>query len=131
MILMVKDAPQEIGPFTKEVAATANETLAKLDQMQSHDPALSWEKNPLPPTERDVRDSIKSDKQHQLLFEAKGPEFVRVLLVSQIEASTYGANLAKVLADKEHNAVRAQTLRGLSAKWLRIREKSYDLLRHY
>jgi hypothetical protein len=131
LVLVVKDAPPNIKPYTDRISKLAKETTADLEQVQSRDPSLQFDKNPLPSVEQDVRDSIKDDKQHQMLMEATGHEFVRVLVVSQIEASTYAANLAKVLADQEKDGRRAHTLRDLSAKWLAVRKDSYRLLRDY
>ncbi len=99
--------------------------------MQDEDSAVVLDKNPLPQIEQDVRDSIKSDKQHQLLFGTSDSEFVRALVVSQVEATTYGAHLCKVLADQETSPKRVETLRKLSAKWLKQRNEAFRILRNY
>jgi hypothetical protein len=131
LILVVKSAPPEIKTYADRISRLAKETVSDLDTMQDHDPALDLDKNPLPSVEQDVRDSIKGDKQHQLLMEAQGDEFIRVLVISQIEASSYARNLATVLADKETDSHRARVLRQLSEKWLQVRKDSYSLLRNY
>jgi hypothetical protein len=78
--------------------------------------------------EQDVRDSIKGEKQHQLLFATTGPDFVRALLISQSEATKYGANIAKVLSGEEPDPDRAATFRRLSAKWAQLYEEDFRML---
>ena len=101
LLLDVKDAPPEIEKYADSISKTAKESMADLERMQESDARLNFDKNPLPRIERDVRESIEDEKQHQLLFGATGAEFVRALLVSQVEASSYALNLAKVLSQQE------------------------------
>lgn len=129
LILIVKHAPSEITPFADHISKTAKETLAALDHLQKGDPSIRFDRNPLPQIEQDTRDSIKADKQHQLLFGTTNSEFVRALLVSQIEACTYAINLSKVLVEQDPD--RAQTLRHISAQWLRMRNETFRILRNY
>jgi hypothetical protein len=128
MIFIVKDAPPEIEDYAKHVSQTAKETLTELERMQKANPRINFDKNPLPPFERDVRDSIKDGKQNQLLFGTSGPQFVQALLIAQIEASNYALNLAKVLSEGEKDPDRAKVLKRISAKWQTIREESSRLM---
>jgi hypothetical protein len=129
LILIAKDTTPEVASYLKRVSKTAVETLEALDQLKAHDKALDWDKNPLPEFERDVRGAIHDEKQHQLLFGTKGAEFARAILVSQIEATTYALNIAKVLADQETNAHRVKILRHLSEQWQTRQHEAYQLLR--
>ena len=131
LLLDVKHSPAEITAFADQISKTAKETVADLDRLQESDPSIRFDRNPLPQIERNVRASIKDDKQHQLLFGTTDSEFVRALLVAQIEASSYALHLNKVLADQETNPDKAKTLRHLSAKWLAIRNKAFRILRNY
>jgi hypothetical protein len=131
LIFVVKTAPPELKNYADQISRTAKETVAAIKKMQDGDASLQFDRNPLPAIERDTRDSIKADKQHQLLFGATGSEFVRALLVSQIEASTYASNLAKVLAGQEDDPGRIKTLQHLSAQWLVRRNEAFRLLRDY
>jgi len=128
---MVKHAPPEISSFADEISKTGKETMSALDRLREHDSAIRFDQNPLPAIERETRDFIKDDKQHQLLFGTKDSEFVRCVLVSQIEASTYAKNLASVLADQETSPDRSRALRQISARWDGIRNKTYRILRNY
>jgi hypothetical protein len=131
LLLDIKDAPPEIGSFAVEIGKTGKADLAELERLQDRDPAIRFDQNPLPAIEQETRDSIKSDKQHQLLFGTKDSEFVRRFLLSQTEASTYALNLAKVLADQETDPDRSRVLRHISTQWLAIREKDFRILRNY
>lgn len=131
LLLNVKSTPKELETFADKISRTAKESLAALDRFQEHDKSLDFDKNPLPKIERDVRKSITGEKQHQLLFGASGPDFARALLASQIEASAYAENLAKVLAEQETNADRSKTLHRISEQWRAIHEQAFALLRNY
>jgi len=130
LLLDVKDAPPEIESYADHISKTAKESIAALERIQDSDPHLKFDKTPLPRIERDVRKSIQADKQHQLLFGTTGAEFVRALLVSQIEASSYALNLAKVLSQEEKNPDRVKSLRHISAQWRAIHEETIRLLRN-
>jgi hypothetical protein len=130
LLLDVKDAPPEIEKYAVHISKTAKESIAALERLQENDPDLNFDKNPLPRIERDVRESIQADKQHQLLFGTTGAEFVRALLVSQVEASSYALNLAKVLSQQEKNPDRVKTLQHISVQWRAIHEEAMRLLRN-
>lgn len=130
LLLDVKDAPPEIKKYAVHISKTAKESVTALERLQENDPDLNFDKNPLPRIERDVRESIQADKQHQLLFGTTGAEFVRALLVSQVEASSYALNLAKVLSQQEKNPDRVKTLQHISAQWRAIHEEAMRLLRN-
>jgi hypothetical protein len=124
----VKHTSAEIESFADKISKTAKESSAVLEYMQDDDPALKFNPNPLPSIERDVRESIQDEKQHQLLFGTNDAEFERALLVSQIEASNYAHNLAKVLAEQETDPKRIKSLEKISSKWLAIHQESFHLL---
>jgi len=128
LLLDVKHAPDTIASFAIRVSMTAKESNSLLEQMQDSDPLLKFDQNPLPSIERDVRESIQDEKQHQLLFGTSDDAFVRALLVSQIEASNYGHNLAKVLSEQESDPKRVKGLAKISAKWLAIHTEAFRLL---
>lgn len=130
LLIMVKHTPQDITDYMNRIAKTAKESAGDIERLHESDASLQFERNPLPLIECDVRESIHDDKQHQLLFGTTNSEFVRALLVSQIESSTYALNLAKVLAEQEKDQDRVKTLQHMSAKWLTIRNEAFRLLRN-
>ena len=129
MLAFIKTTPPEIVSYVDRVAKTAKESMASLEEMQDHDRAIRFDENPLPPIERDVRESIHDVKQHQLLFGTTDAAFVRALLVSQIEASNYASNIAKVLAEQETNPARVKALQRIAAKWKLINDEAYRHLK--
>lgn len=128
LILIVKTTPKEVGDFLHQVSAAAKQDLHQLDELRDNDKSLKFDDRGLPQFEEDTRLSIRADKEHMLLFGTKGSAFARAILVTQIEAGTYGMNLAKVLADAEPNAHRAAVVRKIGARWEKLRDRAYALL---
>ncbi len=131
ILLDLKTAPPEIQQFAVKISKTAKEGLADLERMRDADPKMNWDKNPLPRIEQQVRDSIEGEKQHQLLFGTKGPDFVRAFLVSQSEATKYAANIDKVLAGQDENPAHQRDLSHMSAEWHALYDEVFRLLRNY
>jgi hypothetical protein len=131
LLLDIKHAPPQLVSFADEVSRRAKKNLDALDQFQASDPAIRFDQNPLPAIERDTRESIKADKQHDLLFGTKDTEFVRAFLVAQLEASTYAKHLNKVLSEQETSPKRSHVLQRQSAEWSTVREHARNLLRDY
>jgi hypothetical protein len=130
LLLDVKDVPPEIESYADHISKMAKETIADLERMQESDTRLKFDKNPLPRIERDVRESIQADKQHQLLFGTTGAQFVRALLVSQAEASSYALNLAKILSQQEKDPDRVKALQHISIRWRAIYQETMRRLRN-
>ncbi len=128
LILMVKTTPKKIADYLHSVSASAKEDVAWMDQLQAHDKSLKYDERGLPPLEEDTRTAIEADKQHMLLFGSKDSAFVRAVLITQIDAGTYGMNVAKVLADAEPNTHRASVIRKIGSRWEKIRDRAYALL---
>ena len=131
ILLDLKTAPKEVQDFAITISKTAKDGEATLDKMRDEDPKVNWDKNPLPKFEQDVRASITGEKQHQLLFGTKGPDFVRAFLVSQAEATKYMANISKILAQQDKNAWHEREFSRMSAQWHAQNEKVFQLLRNY
>jgi hypothetical protein len=128
LILVVKTTPKDVADFAHEVSKSAGNDLDLLDDLRDHDKAIRFDRGGLPQFELDTRASIKADKQHMLLFGTTNSAFARALLVTQIEAGSYGMNLAKVLAGAEPNPHRAAVLQKISSRWEKLRDKAYRLL---
>lgn len=127
ILLDLKHAPDDVNAFAVSVSKTAKRSLSSLEKLRREDTTVRFDQNPLPKIERDVRESIQDDKQHQLLFGTSNGEFVRRLLESQIEASTYAQHLSKVLAEQDPK--RRKSLERISEDWQTLREQAYRLLR--
>ncbi len=57
LLLDLKHASKDIIDFADRVSQTAKAANAALEKMQDHDPAISFDHNPLPKIERDIRES--------------------------------------------------------------------------
>jgi hypothetical protein len=128
MISLVKTTPPSVDKFVHEIAQNAKDDMDILGKFADHDPSIQYDRQGLPEMETQTRAAIKAEKQHLLLFGSKDSDFAKTLIVSQIEASTYGENLAKVLADNETNPHRATELRHIASGWQTIKTKAYALL---
>jgi hypothetical protein len=131
LLMIVKHVSPGIKEFADDIGKEAKKSLVVLDRFQADDAAIRFDRDPLPQIELDTRASIKADKQHQLLFGTSDSEFARAFLVSQIEASSYGIHLSKVLGEQETSPARAEKLRRLSAEWMALRDHAFQLLRDY
>jgi hypothetical protein len=127
-IMIVKTTPKEVADFAKEVSKTASDDVRLLDQLHDKYPSIKFDDRGLPQVEEDTRKSIGDDKEHLLLFGTKGTAFARALLVTQIEAGTYGTNMCKVLADHETSDARAAVVRKIGDRWGKLRDRAYALL---
>ncbi len=128
LITFVKTSPPELADYAKKISVAADQTLAVVDRAEKADSSVQGDSNPLPAIERDARQSIREDKQDQLLFGTKGPAFARAFLLAQIEAATYITHLAKVMAAEDPNAARARALQKISDRWLQLRNEGFRLL---
>lgn len=129
-ILLFKTSPASLSIFLKKVSRVAGETVSALDQMQKDDPALTMDHNPLPPTEQAARKIMEDQRQHQLLFGTKGPDFVRAMLMSQQFASDYTQSLAGALLGQEKDPTRRARLESIRAEWSELKAESFRLLRN-
>ncbi len=127
-ITMMKTTPPWLVDYVTRISTLADETLDILDDMEDHDPALKSDDSPLPAFEQAVRASISDEKRHDLLFGTKDAAFARALLLTQIEASNYISNMAKVLAEEDEDDNRARQLDKISTRWMAIRAEGIQFL---
>ena len=84
-----------------------------LEEFAKHDPAIDLTDLQLPPGEAATRTAIAATRQKELLSQT-GDKFELSLLLTQAEALSYAAHLAKVAAENESQPDRAHALAGLS-----------------
>jgi hypothetical protein len=131
ILLDLKHAPKEIQDFASQISQSAKDDMGRLDKIHDADKNVNWDKNPLPKMEQDIRDSIAGEKQHQLLFGTKDDDFVRALLISQVEATQYAANITKVMAQRSQDPDRRRELSRMSEHWHALHAKDFQLLKNY
>lgn len=127
-LLIVKDTPPAIGDYAKRVSRCAEAGLRTLEHFRAQDKDFNFENDHLPTFETQVRASIREVKQHDLLFGFSGPDYVKLLLLSQVEACTYAQHVTKVLAEDEPDADRARELRKQSDQWKALRAEAFHAL---
>jgi hypothetical protein len=128
LITMMKTTPPWLVDYVTRISKLADDTLDTLDDMEDHDPALKSDDSPLPAFERAVRASIKDEKRHDLLFGTKDAAFSRALILTQLDAANYIANIAKVLSDEDEDDSRARKLDKISSHWAAIRREGIQFL---
>jgi hypothetical protein len=128
LITYVKTTPPGLTDFVDRLSKTAKETQATLNRLEKDDPSLTLDHNPLPNLEQQTRKYLAAERQHQLFLETKGRNFARALLVTQIDACNYILQLAKVTAEADKDADRAQTLKKISSRWTLLRDQAVGLL---
>lgn len=100
--------------------AVNSATGAKLlEEFARHDRSIRLDDVRLPAGEVAARDAIASTKQHELLGQS-GASFELSLLLTQAEALTYAAHLAKVASEHDGQPGRARALAGLSQDMERL-----------
>ena len=99
-----------------------------LDRLKTGDDSLDREPNPLPVIEQEVRESFTAAAKKKVLLGTKGPNYIRALLVDQLQETIYIGNLAKVMSEDDKDVDRASSFRLLATKWLGIRDRGYALL---
>jgi len=125
LITLAKTTPPDVVDYVKRVSENAGRTLAFVEKVEDRQPGLKLGDDPLPRFERDVRQSIREDKQHNLLFGTTDVKFARALLFSQVEATNYLMHMAKVLA--QDDPAHARELTRLSASWQKLRDEGVRL----
>lgn len=126
-LLWIKRERPEFGRLIKEISASASAAHKQLSAFAKADPNLSLQLKPLPQIEAQTREAI-SKAQGKTLLGDKGDALEVDLLVTQLEALNYGANLARVLAQAEPNSARRAFLTRLSAEWLQLHGRVHEML---
>lgn len=127
-ILLIKFESPEVDRLVTDISRTADEGAHLLKSFSKNDPALMQTKLDLPPGEAATRDAIAKTKRQQLLH-TKGKEFEFELLLTQVQALNYGAQLAAVIAAHEPQPERAQQFSNLSARFKNLYVEVITLLR--
>lgn len=127
LLLWVKTAPPGIADYARHVSATASDDMVILKKFATDDADLRLDKVSLSPFEQDVRKSMATDRQKQLLWGSSGAGFSQAVRMTQSEATNYGLHVAKVLAETEPDAARAGAMRRIFDKWTALHAEAYRL----
>jgi len=127
-ILIIKHNSDELGKLVEDISKTAGDGAKMLESLAKSEPGLDLKRTDLPPGEAAARKAISKTKE-QLLLHSKAAEFQFQLLLTQVEALSYGAHLAMVVADGEANPDRTREFLRLSARLRDLDERVLAMLR--
>jgi hypothetical protein len=126
-ILIIKHADESVSGLVKEIATACGTAKARMEAFAKIDHGLDFNVADLPAVEQKSRDLESGFQEHSLLG-SSGSEFQVRLIVTQVEAMGYGADLAKALEAHEPDAGRKAFLAGLAAQCEGFRERLLKLL---
>src|SRR5262249_34686249 len=112
-ILIIKHNSDELRKLVKEISKTAGRDAEMLESTAKKE-GLNLKQPDLPPGEVATRKAILKTREGTLLH-SKDAEFEFQLLLTQVEALNYGAQLAQVVAENEPQAERSREFSNLSA----------------
>jgi len=126
-ILLIKHHSDDLGKLIKEISQTTGNGAKMLEDFTKGS-AVDVKRLDLPPGETAARKAISKTKEH-LLLSSKDAEFEFQLLLTQVEALNYGANLALIAAESETDPARTRDFLRLSAELRDLQERVVAMLR--
>jgi hypothetical protein len=130
-IRFIKHPRPAVTELLKEIARVSGDAHKQLERFGKADKSLNLVDQGLPAGEVAARKAISKTKTKALLS-SKGKELEIQLLLTQQEAMTYGAHLAKTIALRETRPQRQQFLQQLSEQLSGLEQKVVSVLReHY
>ena len=131
-ILIIKREQPELRALVKDIAAQASFSKKQLEALAQSDPGLNLKTKSLPLAEQKAREQISSARAKELVFGSSGREFEFKLLLTQVEALSYGPHLAKALSELEPDPKRKAYLLEVSRNFDQLYNRTLDfLLRRY
>lgn len=131
-ILIIKREQAELRALVKDIAAQSSLAKKQLEALAQSDPGLNLKTKSLPLAEQKTRDQISSARAKELVFGSSGREFEFKLLLTQVEALSYGGHLAKALSELDPEPKRKGYLIEVSRTFGQLYNRTVDfLLRRY
>jgi hypothetical protein len=127
LLRFIKQEQADVKDLVKRIAANSAAGAKLLEEFAKHDPSLDLDDIRLPPGEAATRDAIASTRKKELLSQT-GDTFELTLLLTQTEALSYAAHLAKVAAENESQPDRARALAGVSQDMANLYNEAFALL---
>jgi hypothetical protein len=126
-ILIVKHADNSVSGLVKEIAAACGAAKNRMTAFRKLDRGLHYDLADLPTVEQKSRE-LESAVETRKLLDLRGSEFEVRLIVTQIEAMGYAADLAKALEAHEVDPIRKTFLTSLSDQCEAFRERLEKML---
>jgi hypothetical protein len=127
LLRFIKREPDDVKKLVKKIATTSGTGAKLLEEFAKHDPSIKLDDLRLPPGEVATREAIAATKQKELLGQT-GDAFELSLLLTQLQALSYGWHLAKVAGECESQPDRARALAGVSEDMENLYHEVFVLL---
>lgn len=114
-LLIIKREKKDFEKLIERISKSAQSGAHELERLKKTDATLDLEAAWLPEGERRTREAISKTRTSELL-RAKADDFEYKLLLTQLEALSYGWHLAKVAAAHEPGKEQAAVLSRLSSE---------------
>lgn len=127
-ILIIKHGDPEFDTLIKSIAHTTGDAAARLEQMAAADAQVRLHALELPAGEKATRAAIAKTKEHELLF-SSGTRFQFDLLLTQVDALSYGWHLAKIAAENSTSPDEARTFTEISTALSNLYDQDVTMLK--
>jgi hypothetical protein len=127
-ILIIKHGSPEFDGLIKAIALTTHDSGTRLEQMAAADPALRLHALELPAGEKATRAAIAKTEQHELLF-SSGNNFQFQLLLTQVDALSYGWHLAMIAAENSTQPADVRAFNEVSVALANLHEQVVTMLK--
>src|SRR5262245_24358891 len=125
-LLLIKRESSPVHAVVKEIARVSDDGYDQLKKFGKADATLNLTASGLPLAEVKTREAIEATRRKQLLG-ASGAAFELQLLLSQNEALTYGAHLARVVRTLDDQPARQAALTTLAQQMEQLQEEVLKL----
>ncbi len=125
-LLILKSASPQAKQVIQQITQASTEATQKINDYARHDPRQVLGRLNLPDIEQAARDAIESAATSQLLLAGESFEFT--VLLSQYEATKYGAFLADQIANADDLKTRQQWLASFAESYRSLHEQVLALL---
>lgn len=127
LLLFIKREQNDVNTLIKAIAENSATAAKLLEEFAKHDPSISLDDMRLPSGEVATREAIAATKKKDLLDES-GDTFELSLLLTQLQALSYGWHLAKIASENETQPDRARTLAGIREDMKHLYRETFALL---
>jgi hypothetical protein len=118
-ILLIKSHSKELGGLIDAISRAAADGEKQLEVLAQDDPGLNLNALELPSGEQAARKAIAKTKEYDLLF-SSGDNFAFNLLITQIDALSYGSHLAEIVAENAPRGEPARQFHSLATTFDRL-----------
>jgi len=126
-LLVIKNENSDVGELIRKIAKTTGDAAKELEAFARGDPHLHLNMDGLPIAEQQTRDLIAKTRAKELVTKT-GEKFELRILLTQIEAMSYGAHLAVVVQSHETDESRREFLGAVSQQLQELHQAIIDLM---